>query len=83
MHDLQHFPAKPDNLTIDGPKEVYIGDKVKLYCVSGPSIPGWYSIQGPGIPGTGFKVQAFQVQYSSSRHPMYIILGPSILGKVV
>ena len=29
-----------DNLTIYGPREVYVGDTVKLHCVSGPSIPG-------------------------------------------
>ena len=29
-----------DNLTIYGPREVYLGDTVKLHCVSGPSIPG-------------------------------------------
>ena len=31
---------EPDSLKVYGPKEVYLGDKVKLSCVSGPSIPG-------------------------------------------
>ena len=31
---------EPDSLKVYGPKDVYLGDKVKLSCVSGPSIPG-------------------------------------------
>ena len=39
-----HYPIaladEPDSLKVYGPTEVYFGDRVKLSCVSGPSIPG-------------------------------------------